>query len=73
MSEKEKVYSLKTTVAKGGVPIALVLAVKILVEVAKSQGLTIDDGTTLSIVMSGYGAIVGFFNWLKNRKKRTEK
>lgn len=68
MSE-QKVYSIKKTVAKGGIPIALVVVVKILVEIAKSQGITIDDGTALTIAMSGYGAIVGFLNWLKNRKK----
>jgi len=67
MSET-KVYSLKKTVAKGGLPIALVIAVKIAVEIAKSQGIIIDEGTALTVIMTGYGGLIGFLNWWKNRK-----
>lgn len=73
MSEQAKTYNISKTLSKGGIPIAVMVLVKIAVSIANSQGITIDEATALTIAMGGYGVVIGFINWLKNRKKKEVK
>jgi len=62
-------YSIGKSLKKGALPLALVVLVNIAIQIAKANGIAIDEGAVWSIAGMGYSALVALINWLKNRKK----
>ena len=62
-------YSYLKSFQKAGIPIGLSLIVRIALIVAKNNGIDVDENTIWTIAGAGYGAFIGFINWLKNHKK----
>jgi len=62
-------YMLSKTLKKGSIPVGLVIAVNIAIQIAKTQGFQIDPNTVWSVVGAGYGAVIAIINYLKNHKK----
>ena len=62
-------YDVGKTIKKGALPFVLFLLVRAGIAAAQAAGITVDETQILTIAAGGYGAIVAFINWLKNRKK----
>lgn len=65
----EKPYSIQKTATKAAPPFIIMLIVQAAKAALQSTGVTIDDTTLYTIALGGYGAIIGFINYLKNRNK----
>jgi hypothetical protein len=62
-------YNPITTAKKAAPPFLMILIVQAAAAAAKAAAIEIDDKTLYSIALAGYGGLVAFINWLKNRKK----
>jgi hypothetical protein len=60
-------YSFGKTLSKGATPVAVVIAAKAVAEIAKANGIPVDDATVMAAMVSVYGVITGLRNWLKNK------
>lgn len=63
-------YSFSKTVTKAAPPIAIVIAVRYAIAIAEQHGIKLDESDILSFAVAGYGAVIGFINYLKNRNKK---
>lgn len=62
-------YSFGKTATKAAPPLILIILVQAAKAALSASGITIDDATLYTIALGGYGAIIGFINYLKNRNK----
>jgi len=62
-------FEMKKSIAKASSPIALVVLVNVMMQILKQKGVEIDESIIWNIAGVGYGAVMGFINWLKNRNK----
>lgn len=63
-------YSPKKTLAKGSVPLVVLVLVNIALSIIKSRNIDIDEQYVWDAALLGYSGIVAFINWLKNFKKK---
>lgn len=66
MTEK---YSIGKTMKKAAPPFVVLFLIQALKQSLAQLQITVDDDTLYSIAIGGYGAVIGFINWLKNRNK----
>lgn len=69
METLNKIYSPKKTARKFLLPCLIPVLVEIVIAIAKANGIEIDKTIAYSIASAGFGAVVGFVNWVKNHKK----
>jgi len=62
-------YSFAKTATKAAPPLIVIILVPAAKAALAAANIVIDDATLYTIVLSGYGAIIGFINYLKNRNK----
>ncbi len=62
-------YRPGLTVVKTGTPLIIPVVVAGIESALDAAGVSVSDGVVLWIVSATYGIVVGFKNWLKNRKK----
>ena len=62
-------YNPLLTAKKASPPFLLILIIQAATAAAKAAGIEIDETTIYSIALAGYGGLIAFLNWLKNRKK----
>jgi len=65
------VYKPSKTVKKAVLPVSILILLNIVLSLAKQAGVSIDESIAWEISLAGYGAILTFKNWLKNRKRGT--
>jgi hypothetical protein len=63
-------YDVGKTISKGAVPVALVGLVELLAVLLPKIGIQVEKSVLYSVAVSGYGALMAFVNWLKNRKNK---
>ena len=64
-------YKKSITAAKAIEAPAIIIGLSKTIEVILNKnGFDIDTSIIYPIVISGYGAVQGFINWIKNHKKR---
>ena len=66
---KTTIYSAGKTAWKAAPPFVIIILVNSAKAALAAAGITIDDQTLYTAALSGYGAIAGLINWIKNRKK----
>lgn len=62
-------YSIGKTASKAAPPFIVLLLVPALKAALEAAGITLDDQNLYSIVLAGYGSIIGLINWLKNKNR----
>ena len=74
MNEKteQNGYQVGKTIYKAAPPLILVILCPAIIAALKAQGIDISEEAIYSIALGGYGAVIAFLNWFKNRKKKKE-
>jgi len=62
-------YSFAKTVTKAAPPFIVIILENALKAALNAAGIALDDQTLYAIALAGLGAVTGFINWIKNRKK----
>jgi phosphate/sulfate permease len=62
-------YRATTTAIKGAAPLAVIIAERVLMVAADAAKIPLSEDQAYTIAIVGYGAVVAFLNWLKNRKR----
>jgi len=65
----ETSYSLSKTATKAAPPLLVILLVPAAKAALAAAGITLDDTALYSTALAVYGALIGLFNWTKNRNK----
>lgn len=68
--DAEKKYDLGLTLKKAAYPLIVVAVVESAYAALVAAGVSIDKALLYTVAMSGYAALIGFINWLKNKKKK---
>ena len=63
------IYSPGKTAWKAAPPFIIIVLVNAAKAALQAAGIIVDDTTLFSAALAGYGALTGFINWIKNRKK----
>jgi hypothetical protein len=63
-------YSFTKTVTKAAPPILIVIIVRTLATAIEQYGIKMNEADIIALAVAGYGVIIGFKNWLKNRNKK---
>jgi hypothetical protein len=63
-------YSFTKTVTKAAPPILIVIIVRTLVTSIEQYGIKMNEADIIALAVAGYGVVIGFKNWLKNRNKK---
>lgn len=62
-------YSIGKTATKAAPPLLLIVLIPAAKAALAAAGITLDEQTLYTIALGGYGAILAFINWIKNRNK----
>ncbi len=65
----EKKYSPVGSIIKGATPLLIVIVSEALSAAADAGNVPIEKGVIYETVAGLYAAVMGFKNWIKNRKK----
>lgn len=69
MNEVKK-YDAGLTVKKTAIPLVVIALVEAASAALIAAGVNIDKAILYQIGIGGYAALIGFINWIKNRKKK---
>lgn len=70
MTGIDKKYNAGVTLKKAAIPAILVAIVEAAAAALPTMGIEIDKAVLYQVAVLGYAALIGFINWLKNRKKK---
>lgn len=62
-------YNPAKTAKKAAIPGLIIILVNVVLSIAKSKGIEIDEAAVWEIALGGYGSIIALLNWIKNHKK----
>jgi hypothetical protein len=63
-------YSFTKTVTKAAPPILIVIILRTLAKAIEQYGIKMNEADIIALAVAGYGVVIGFKNWLKNRNKK---
>ncbi len=62
-------YDFSKTIKKGALPLFLVAVVRVIIMIAQSNGVTLNENDVWTIAGGSYAGLIALLNWFKHRKK----